>query len=159
MQLSRFTDYSVRVLIYAAMLPERLVTLREMADFYGISLAHLRKVVHRLGQLGYLRTVRGKNGGLRLGRPASEISIGKVVSEMEGAEALIDCSGLQCVVLPACGLPGMLKRAQRAFYDELANYTLADAILTERVPKVLAASKLRAALIHSPEPVRPRRKN
>jgi Rrf2 family nitric oxide-sensitive transcriptional repressor len=60
MRLSRFSDYAVRVLIYSAMQPERLVTLQEMSDFYGISLAHLRKVVHKLGKLGYLKTARGK---------------------------------------------------------------------------------------------------
>jgi Rrf2 family nitric oxide-sensitive transcriptional repressor len=138
MQLSRFTDYSVRVLIYAALFPERLVTLREMADFYDISLAHLRKVVHRLGQLGYLHTVRGKNGGLGLGMPPTAINIGKMVAAMEGAEPLLDCAGLDCAVLPACGVPGMLKRAQRAFYSELEHYTLADAVIRSRVPQVLA---------------------
>jgi Rrf2 family nitric oxide-sensitive transcriptional repressor len=68
----------VRVLIYSAMQPERLVTLQEMSDFYGISLAHLRKVVHKLGKLGYLKTARGqREGGLRLQRDASEINIGE----------------------------------------------------------------------------------
>ncbi len=120
MQLDRFTDYSVRVLIYAAMFPERrLVTLHEMSDFYDISLAHLRKVVHQLGKLGYLSTYRGKNGGMKLRLLPAEINIGKVIAELEGAKPLIDCVGLRCVVLPACGLPGVLKRAQKAFYDEI----------------------------------------
>jgi Rrf2 family transcriptional regulator, nitric oxide-sensitive transcriptional repressor len=142
MQLSRFTDYAVRVLIYAAMFPDRLVTLHEMSDFYDISLAHLRKVVHRLGQLGYLKTYRGKHGGVRLQRNPAEINVGQVVAEFEGRKHLIDCVGLQCVVLPACGLPGVLKRAQGAFYAELEKHSLADVIIHERIPYVLEQKAL-----------------
>lgn len=145
MQLSRFTDYSVRVLIYAAMFPDRLVTLHEISDFYDISLAHLRKVVHQLGKLGYLKTYRGKHGGVRLQRSPAEINVGKVVGEFEGRSHLIDCVSLQCVVLPACGLPGVLKRAHQAFYAELEQYTLADVIIHERIPRVIEASAARNA--------------
>lgn len=137
MQLSRFTDYAVRVLIYAAMFPDRLVTLHEIADFYDISLAHLRKVVHKLGKLGYLKTYRGKHGGVRLQRQPAEISVGQVVGEFEGRNHLLDCVGLECVVLPACGLPGVLKRGQQAFYAELEKYSLADVIIHDRIPRVL----------------------
>lgn len=145
MQLSRFTDYAVRVLIYAAMFPDRLVTLHEMSDFYDISLAHLRKVVHRLGQLGYLKTYRGKHGGVRLQRDPAAINVGQVVGEFEGRKHLIDCVGLRCVVLPACGLPGVLKRAQGAFYAELEKHTLADVIIHERIPFVLELTAKRRA--------------
>lgn len=136
MQLSRFTDYTVRVLIYSAMFPDRLVTLHEIAGFYDISLAHLRKVVHRLGKLGYLKTCRGKHGGVRLQREPASINIAQVVGEFEGRNHLLDCVGLECVVLPACGLPGVLKRGQQAFYAELEKYTLADVIIHERIPQV-----------------------
>ena len=139
MRLSRFSDYAVRVLIYSAMQPERLVTLQEMSDLYGISLAHLRKVVHKLGTLGYLKTARGKGGGLRLQRDASEINIGEVVAAFEGKESLIDCAGLDCVVLPACGLPRVLRRAQAAFYSELDSHTLQDVIKQDKFPRVLEA--------------------
>ena len=139
MQLSRFTDYAARVLIYAAMFPERLVTLHEISAFYDISQAHLRKVVHKLGKLGYLQTFRGKHGGVRLQRPAAEINVGQLVRQFEDDQHLIDCVGLQCVVLPACGLPGVFKRGQQAFYAELEKYSLADVIRTERVPAVLEA--------------------
>ena len=139
MRLSRFSDYAVRVLIYSAMQPERLVTLQEMSDFYGISLAHLRKVVHKLGKLGYLKTARGTGGGLRLQRDASEINIGEVVAAFEGKESLIDCAGLDCVVLPACGLPRVLRRAQAAFYSELDSHTLQDVIKQDKFPRVLEA--------------------
>lgn len=145
MQLSRFTDYAVRVLIYSAMFPDRLVTLHEMSDFYGISLAHLRKVVHKLGKLGYLKTYRGKHGGVRLQRDPAGINVGQVVGEFEGRKHLIDCVGLRCVVLPACGLPGVLKRAQGAFYAELEKHTLADVIIHERIPFVLELTAKRRA--------------
>jgi len=131
MRLSRFTDYAVRVLIYSAMYPERLVTLQEMSRFYGISLAHLRKVVHKLGKLGYLKTVRGKGGGLRLQRAMEDINIGAVVAEFEGRVPLMDCPGLDCAVLPACGLPRVLRRAQAAFYNELEKHTLRDMVRQE----------------------------
>ncbi|HSC76634.1 MAG TPA: Rrf2 family transcriptional regulator [Pseudomonadales bacterium] len=143
MQLSRFTDYAVRVLIYAAMFPDRLVTLQEISDFYDISLAHLRKVVHKLGKLGYLKTYRGKHGGVRLQRQPGEINVGQVVGEFEGRKHMIDCVGLKCVVLPACGLPGVLKRAQQLFYQELEKYSLADVIINERIPVVLDAAAKR----------------
>jgi len=138
MQLSRFTDYAVRVLIFAAIFPERLVTLHEMSAFYGISLAHLRKVVHKLGKLGYLKTFRGKHGGMKLGVVPAEINLGKVIGELEGTRPLIDCVSLRCVALPACGLPAALKRAQQAFYRELDSVTLADVVQQERVPRLLA---------------------
>ena len=112
MRLSRFADYAVRVLIYSAMHPSRLVNLQELSDFYGISLAHLRKVVHKLGRLGYLKTARGKGGGLQLQRAVEEINIGAVVAELEGREPLLDCSGLSCVARPACGLPRVLRPVQ-----------------------------------------------
>ena len=134
MQLSRFTDYAVRVLIYAALCPGRLVTLHEIADFYGISLAHLRKVVHRLGKLGYLKTCRGKGGGIQLQHPPATINIGQVMKECEGRAPLIDCTSLPCKALPACGLPSVLTRAQYAFYAELEHYTLADVIIRDRIP-------------------------
>ncbi|MEZ5538926.1 MAG: Rrf2 family transcriptional regulator [Pseudomonadales bacterium] len=91
MRLSRFTDYAVRVLMYSAMHSERLVTLHELSSFYDISLAHLRKVVHKLGKLGYLKTARGKGGGLRLQQTAESINIGVVVAEFEGRAPLVDC--------------------------------------------------------------------
>jgi Rrf2 family nitric oxide-sensitive transcriptional repressor len=128
MQLSRFTDYAVRVMIYATLHQERLVTLSEIAGFYDISFEHLRKVVHQLATKGYLSTFRGKNGGVRLARDASEINIGKLVADMEGNEPLIDCTGLGCKVLPVCALPPVLRKAQQAFYDELGQYSLADMI-------------------------------
>jgi Rrf2 family nitric oxide-sensitive transcriptional repressor len=131
MQLSRFTDYSIRVLLYTAVHSDRLVTLAEIADFYGVSLEHLRKVVHNLGKLGLLKTQRGKNGGMRLACATKDINIGITIAQLENNPSLIDCSGLNCTILPACGLPRALKKAQRAFFAELEQYTLQDMIRPE----------------------------
>ena len=87
---------------------------------------HLTKVVNKLGHLGWVSTLRGRHGGLRLGRPAAEIRVGDVVQQMEGHEQLIDCAGLGCVLTGGCLLRGALNAALRAFYAELNRHTLAD---------------------------------
>ncbi len=145
MRLSRFPDYAVRVLMYSAMHSERLVTLHELSSFYDISLAHLRKVVHKLGKLGYLKTARGKGGGLRLQQTAESINIGVVVAEFEGRAPLVDCSSQSCVILPACALPRALRRAQTAFYKELECYSLADIVRQEKFSCVIDAVSTRKA--------------
>ncbi|GGO87100.1 transcriptional regulator [Marinobacterium nitratireducens] len=126
MQLSRFTDYTLRVLFYVAMNNDRLSTLNEIADFYGISVEHLRKVVHALAKSGYLKTFRGKHGGIRLNRTPEDINVGAVVLQAEGAEPLIDCSGLDCTLSGVCNLQRALADAQRAFMQELNRHSLAD---------------------------------
>jgi Rrf2 family nitric oxide-sensitive transcriptional repressor len=125
MQLTRYTDFAFRILIHVGVQPEgRLSTIPEITEAYGISRAHLMKVVHDLGQAGFLQTVRGRNGGLRLGKPASEISVGSVVRHTETGLKLIDCTG--CVILPACGLPRIMAEAARAFLAVLDQYSLQD---------------------------------
>lgn len=126
MQLSRFTDYTLRVLFYVAIHDDRLSTLNEIADFYGISVEHLRKVVHALSKSGHLKTFRGKHGGLRLNRAPADINIGDVVLQAEGNEPLINCASLDCTLTGACNLQRTLAEAQRAFMDVLNRYSLAD---------------------------------
>jgi len=138
MHLSRFTDYAIRVLFYVAAHPDRLVTLNEIADFYQISLDHLRKIVHRLSKSSYLKTYRGHGGGMQLNQSPEEINIGKLIAELEGSGPLIDCAGLGCAVLPACGLPAVLKKAQQAFYNELGQYSLADVIKSRQLNNLLS---------------------
>lgn len=128
MQLSRFTDYSVRVLLFSAANPDRLVTLAEISQFYDISLEHLRKVVHNLGKLGYLKTHRGKKGGMRLNLAPSDINMGEVIAKVEGDNPLIDCRSLNCSVQGLCALPQALIKAKRAFYQELYQYSLDDLV-------------------------------
>lgn len=129
MQLTLFTDYCFRVLIYLAQQPQRRVTVTELSDYYGISRHHLVKVVHWLGRQGYVTTSRGKQGGLCLARPAKDINIGEVARATEPGFDLVECFDAAtntCRILPQCGLAGVLMGATRAFLAELDRYTLAD---------------------------------
>ena len=130
MRLTVRTDYSLRVLMYAGLARGRLATIAEMAAAYGVSQNHLMAVVHRLGTLGYLETVRGKGGGVRLARPPDAINLGEVVRRVETDMALVECfaaePGPSCPIAPACALRGVLGEALDAFLAVLDRYTLAD---------------------------------
>lgn len=128
MQLTRYTDYAVRVLLHVGSRDEGdLSSIAEIAQVYDISRNHLMKVVQDLGQAGFLTTVRGRGGGLRLGRPADQITIGAVVRHTESGFDLVDCSS--CLVAPACTLPRILNEATQAFLGVLDRYTLADVLI------------------------------
>ncbi len=134
MQLSSFSDYALRLLMKLALDPERWKTIREIADAYGISRNHMMKIAQELGQFGYIETLRGRGGGLRLKRPAHEINIGEVVRRTEGNLALVECfdpATNQCVITDACRLKGVLGEALEAFFRVLDGYTLSD-LLQER---------------------------
>ena len=127
MQLTRYTDYAVRVLLHVGARDEgSLSSIAEIAHVYAISRNHLMKVVQDLGQAGFLETVRGRNGGLKLGHPADEITIGSVVRHTETGFDLVDCS--TCIIAPACSLPKILNEATLAFLAVLDRYTLADVL-------------------------------
>ena len=131
MRLTVYTDYSLRLLMYAALKGEGLTTIAEVADAYDISRAHLIKVAHQLGQAGYLKTVRGKNGGFRLARTAESIRLGDVVRYTEPDMALVPCFepvDASCAVYPACVLRRALAQARDAFLHVLDRHTLADLI-------------------------------
>jgi|TARA_R100000501_G_scaffold9495_2_gene18894 Rrf2 family nitric oxide-sensitive transcriptional repressor len=130
MKLTRYTDYALRVLLYLGARPERLCSIPEMANAYGISQNHLMKVVHDLGKAGFVASVRGRLGGIRLARPPGEIVIGSVVRHTEDGFDLVDCGG--CIIAPACGLTGVLREALAAFMAVLDGYTLDD-MLAKRV--------------------------
>ena len=124
MRLSRHTDYALRALIHLASRPDRLSSISEIARAYAISENHLMKVVHMLGRAGFIRTIRGRGGGIALARPANEIIIGAVVRHSEPDLNLADCG--TCLIAPACGLTGALGEALGAFLAVLDRYTLAD---------------------------------
>lgn len=129
MRLTSFSDYALRLLIFAATRPEKLVTIAEVSRVYGISRNHLMKITSALAQGGYVETQRGNGGGLRLARPPSEISIGAVVRLTEASTDLVECADRRtntCVIAPACGLMGVLFDALQAFYERLDRVTLAD---------------------------------
>ncbi|KQO64344.1 MULTISPECIES: Rrf2 family transcriptional regulator [unclassified Methylobacterium] len=129
MRLTLHTDYALRTLIYLGVNGERRSSTAEIARAYRISESHLTKVVHKLGQLGLIRTMRGRGGGLRLGRPAAEICLGTVVRATEEDFALVACfSGAACVLTPSCRLQQVLGDALNAFLAVLDQVTLADLI-------------------------------
>lgn len=131
MQLTRYTDYAIRVLLHVGAREEGTrSSISEIADVYGISKDHLKKVVQDLAQAGLLTAVRGRNGGLELGRAADQITIGEIVRRTETGFDLVDCSS--CIVAPACTLPRILREALQAFMSVLDRYTLAD-VLTRRI--------------------------
>ena len=131
MRLTVYTDFSLRVLMYVALHPERLPTIGEIASSYGISRNHLMKVVYELGLAGYVVTLRGKNGGLRLARAPQEIVLGEVVRRTEPDMALVPCFepiAAPCAITPACILRRALYEARAAFLEVLDGYTLADLV-------------------------------
>lgn len=142
MQLSRFTDYTLRVLFYVATNNDRLTTLSEIARFYDISIEHLRKVVHTLSKSGDLKTFRGKNGGIQLGRNPTQINIGIVVDQAEGLRPIIDCEHHACRLTHFCTLQPILNKAKKAFLDVLTEYTLADLIENRPMREGLIGSDL-----------------
>lgn len=129
MRLTFYSDYSLRLLMYCAVRRGELVTIQEVAAAYDISKNHLMKVAFALGRKGYLETVRGRGGGLRLARPAEKIGLGQVVREMEGDFTLVECfdpAANKCVITGPCRLRGALSRAIKAYLAVLDEYTLAD---------------------------------
>ncbi len=131
MQLTKFSDYSLRVLMFAAAAGDRLVTIEETSRTYGISRAHLMKVVTALTRARHLEGVRGRSGGFRLARPPEEISLGDVLRLTEPDFDMVECfgTGNQCAVTGACRLPSVVGEALDAFMSVLDKYTLADVAL------------------------------
>ena len=137
MKLSLYTDYSLRVLLYLGANQGRRVTMAEIAESYDISHEHLRKVIHLLGKLGYIETYRGKNGGFELKAEAAQINIGEVIAATEPRQPMIDCSSQPCILVSACSLQSILKRAEQAFYETLNAYSLADLLKNRRMQDIL----------------------
>lgn len=128
MNLTRYTDYSLRVLLLLALRRDERVSIQQISDTYGISRNHLLKVVNRLGHLGYVETVRGRGGGLRLQRDPGGITVGEIVRHMEPSIDLLDCfvRADDCPITPACRLKGVLGEARDAFFAALDRHTIAN---------------------------------
>lgn len=129
MELSQFTDYSLRVLIYVTVRQPEKVTIPELTKAYRVSQHHLVKIVHNLGKLGYLENKRGRNGGIYLGKSPDQVSIGDVVRRTETHLNLVECFSAKsnaCRLTPACRLMGAFLEARDAFFGVLDSYTLAD---------------------------------
>ncbi|ASJ98477.1 MULTISPECIES: Rrf2 family transcriptional regulator [Shewanella] len=139
MQLTRYTDFGIRTLMYLALSPERdtLFRIAEITEVFDLSANHVSKIVHHLGKEGYLHTVRGKAGGFKLGKPADQINIGTLVRTLENSLSPIDCSKPYCRFLPACQLKGVLAEAVNAYLAVLDQYTLADIVSNREELKAL----------------------
>jgi Rrf2 family nitric oxide-sensitive transcriptional repressor len=128
-----YTDFSLRVLIYlGSKEPEKLSTIQEISDAYNISKNHLTKVVFELGKAGFIQTVRGRGGGIRLADAPQNINIGMVVRQMEDDFHLVECFDLEhnrCPIAPICGLRGVLGKALHAYLAVLDQYTLEDLLM------------------------------
>jgi Rrf2 family nitric oxide-sensitive transcriptional repressor len=155
MRLTSFTEYGLWVLVYAAVHADELVTVRQISAASGISRNHLVKIVHTLGQAGYLSTWRGRKGGLRLGRPAELITVGDVVRAMEPDFYMVECwrpERNNCVITAACGLRTALSAAMRVYFEVLDRCTLADlASGPDPLTDVLTGgSVIDSLVLHSP---------
>ncbi|MDJ0514483.1 MAG: Rrf2 family transcriptional regulator [Methyloceanibacter sp.] len=128
MRLTLHTDYSLRVLMYLAVFPDRLSTAEQIAAAYGVSHNHITKVVQTLARLGLVETLRGRNGGIRLAKRPEQISVGAVVRATEEDFDLVECfrSKTSCAISPACRLQGALRDALAAYLDVLDDWTLSD---------------------------------
>ena len=133
MHLTNFSDYSIRVMIYLGLQKSKLATISDIAKAYEISENHLTKAVHQLAQRGYIETVRGKGGGLRLVRKPDTVNIGEMIRYSEGNTTLLPCMDNEesCCIRPNCKLMGILREAQVALFTVLDKYTLADLLQQE----------------------------
>ncbi len=145
MHLTQYTDYAIRVLMFAASRhlregPEAMSSIREIAEAYGISENHLMKVVHRLAQEGLLHTQRGRNGGLRLMRDPAATRLGDIVRCVEDDMALVECfgEGSTCPLTAGCHLATALQQARSEFLASLDRHTLADLVPRARARDIIA---------------------
>lgn len=148
MRLTMMSDYALRLLMYAGPQPDRLCTIAEVAQAYRISEAHLMKVTHQLALAGWLVTVRGKGGGLRLARPTQKINLGAVVRDIEPDFLPVECfaSGSACTLTGRCRLTGVLQNALQGFMDGLDRHTLAN-ILPPLPPAEKPGTRKRSATL------------
>jgi Rrf2 family transcriptional regulator, nitric oxide-sensitive transcriptional repressor len=149
LRLTVYTDYALRLLMYLAVRDDGLATISEIAKSYGISRNHLMKVAYELGVAGYIRTVRGRGGGLKLARPSDAIRLGDVVRCTEPDMALVTCFepvAASCAIKGCCVLRGALERAREAFLEVLDRYSLADLVRPRsRLRTMLAIAPVKSA--------------
>jgi Rrf2 family nitric oxide-sensitive transcriptional repressor len=127
MRLTSYTDYALRTLMFLALNRDRLVTIGDIAESHKIAKNHLTKVVHHLGTLGFVETVRGRSGGMRLGREPADIRIGDVVRQTESdfyMASCFDANAPGCIYAAGCEMRGALARATTAFLEVLDQITL-----------------------------------
>ncbi|MGE0232059.1 MAG: iron-responsive transcriptional regulator RirA [Flavobacteriaceae bacterium] len=149
MRLTRQTNYAIRLMMYCAANPNGLSRVAEIGRAYGVSELFLFKILHALVENGLVETVRGRNGGVRLARPASEISLLDIVTVTEDNFAMAECfenDAAECPLIDACSLNAALRRALGAFFEVLAEYTVADLVAAKPdINALLGLAPARAA--------------
>lgn len=134
MQLKKYTDYGLRILMYLAAQracdneEKPLTTIKTICDTFTLSTNHVNKVVHHLGRLGLIETKRGKFGGFSLAKKPEDIRLDHVIRSLEGDEAWIECKNPYCIASPACELKHIIAAGKTVFYEHLAKYTLNDLV-------------------------------
>lgn len=161
MRLTTLTDYALRLLMYVGQQPDRLCTIAEVAKAHDISEAHLMKITHQLGRAGWITTVRGKGGGMRLAHAPADINLGAVVRSMEPDFQLVECltSGNTCTLTGRCGLTGIVELALSRFLATLDEHTLADVLpggLSLPSPSAASARKVTPIRVAKSPPPRAR---
>ncbi len=147
MKLTNYTDYSLRVLYYLAVKPDKgLSSIKEIASAYDISENHLMKIIHHLGKLGLVKTVRGRNGGVTMAKEPKDINLREVVTQMEEDFFIVECFNPRkkenCVLETAsCGLKRVFAKAANAFLAELEKYTLQDVLDDQQLPHMLFSTR------------------
>lgn len=139
MQLTFYSDYSLRVLLYLSRTPNKFATITEVSQFYQIPKNHLVKVVHTLARLGFIISTRGKGGGIKLAKSPNKISIGEVVRKTEPNFCLVECFDLKknrCVITNVCRLKGILMQGMEAFFKVLDSYYLTDGSKNSLIKKI-----------------------
>ena len=129
MQLKKYTDYGLRVLMYlAAKEDTKRATIDELSGIFNVPRNHLNKVVHQLGKEGLIETRRGKNGGFLLAIEPADIRLDRVIRRLEGDEYWVDCHKPECAIFPVCELKNVINQGKETLYDFLSNYTLASLV-------------------------------
>jgi Rrf2 family nitric oxide-sensitive transcriptional repressor len=131
MQLTQFTDYGLRSLMYLASQEDKLCSVREISDHYGISKNHLVKIVHHLAMVGYITSTKGKGGGIRLSKDPEDMRLGDIISALEPNMDLVECFNSEkntCTIVKACRLKHFLADAKKSFLNCMNQHTLSDAI-------------------------------
>jgi Rrf2 family nitric oxide-sensitive transcriptional repressor len=155
MRLTRFSDNALRCLVVLGLAPTECITVHVIAMRMNMSYEHLVKIVQRLAELGYVETVRGRHGGVRLAKPATEIRLGKLIRQTEENLTLVECFDPEhntCPIAPACELAGVLDRALAAFLAVLDEKTLADALQPREQLVSLLRSQPEVSLSPAPAP-------
>lgn len=124
MRITLYTDYAIRVLTYLGKVPDRLITVKEIATVFGVSQNHLVKIVQDLVKYGYVASAKGRGGGMKLAKSPDDINIGQIVRQFEPDLRLIDCNN--CLIAPSCRFPDPLSQAMVAFFNVLDTYSLKD---------------------------------